>query len=263
MPGARAAGWRLVQSRVSFGLSRGRDLDPTGIEVPAEAIPPLPDDILSDPRRGWVDPRAWFADPARPIELEIGSGKGTFLLGAAGGAPGVNHIGVEYAREFFLYAADRVRRSGLANVRMLCADAGEFVRWRLPTGCVSVVHLYFPDPWPKAKHHRRRMISDRFLGDCARVLRPGGELRVVTDHAGYWAWMEDHFARWSTLFGDQSPGPEDAARVFVREPFSPPATARDGELVGTNFERKYRQSPGSGGGGTEFFAAVLRLRGGP
>lgn len=250
---------------MSFGLSRGRDLDPSGIEVPAEAVPPLPDDILSDPRRGWVDPRAWFADPDRPIELEIGSGKGTFLLGAAAGSPGVNYLGIEYAREFFVYAADRVRRGGLANVRMLCADAGEFVRWRLPSASVSVVHLYFPDPWPKARHHRRRMISDRFLTDCARVLRPGGELRVVTDHAGYWAWMEEHFARWSTFSGEHIHGPAGAhdqagpTRPYVREPFTPPATARDGELVGTNFERKYRQSPGSGGGGTEFFAAVLRL----
>lgn len=226
---------------VSFGLSRGRTLDPGPIAISEDSLPPLPDDILTRPQGGWVNAGSWFADPTRPLELEIGSGKGTFLLQQSTLQPGTNFLGIEYAREFFLYAADRLRRAGVPNVRMLCLDAGEFVHWRLADASVSVIHLYFADPWPKARHHRRRMVSDRFLGDAARVLKPGGELRIVTDHADYWAWMEDHFARWC------GPG-----RPFERLAFTPPESVGEGELVGTNFERKYRVE------GRPFNAAVLR-----
>lgn len=231
---------------MSFGLSRGRRLDPGTIEVPPEALPPLPDSILHDPAAGRVDPRLWFADPAAPLEIEVGSGKGTFILRQSGLQPGTNFLGIEYAREFYLYAADRLRRTDRTNVRMLCLDAGEFLHWRVPDRCAAVVHLYFPDPWPKAKHHRRRMVQDRFLADCARVLRPGGELRIVTDHADYWAWMEAFFERWT------SPGAGGVPAAFTREPFASPPTEREGEIVGTNFERKYRDE------GRTFHAAVLR-----
>lgn len=231
---------------MSFGLSRGKALEGSPVSVDAGRIPPLPDDVLSRPGSGWVDPRGWFADPAQPLEIEIGSGKGTFLVQQAALQPGTNFLGFEYAREFFSYAADRVRRAGLPNVRMLCVDAADFLHWRVPDGCAGVIHLYFPDPWPKSRHHRRRMVQDRFLADCARILPKGGELRVVTDHDEYWAWMQEHFARWT------SPSAERPAPVFERRDFASPASVGDGELVGTNFERKYRRE------GRPFHAAVLR-----
>lgn len=228
---------------MSFGLSRGRALVPGQIAIPDDAIPPLPDDILTRPDAGRIDPRSWFPDPARPLEIEIGSGKGTFLLQQAALSPNTNFLGIEYAREFFSYAADRIRRAALPNVRMLCLDAAEFLHWRIPDRCAAVIHLYFPDPWPKSRHHRRRMVQDRFLADAARILIPGGELRIVTDHPDYWAWMEGHFAR--------SVVPAQGA-LFERLPFSPPDSVSEGELVGTNFERKYRRE------GRPFHAAVLR-----
>jgi tRNA (guanine-N7-)-methyltransferase len=237
---------------MSFGLSRGRTLDPGAVGVTRAALPSLPDGLLDHPERGWIPVGRWFTHPDRPLELEIGSGKGTFLLNQAAAEPGVNFLGIEYAREFWLYACDRIRRAGLENVRLLNADATEFVRWRLGPEAVRTIHLYFPDPWPKRRHHRRRMIQHAFLADAARILCVGGELRVVTDHAPYWAWMTAHFEAWTkpATVGDQP--------VFTLEPFKSPPTAREGELVGTNFERKYREHPGAGGGGTEFFAVVLR-----
>lgn len=226
-------------------------MDTSGVEVDARSLPSMPDDVLMNRPGAWVDPRAWFEEPTRPFHLEIGSGKGTFLVQEAPEHPGVNWLGIEYEREFFLFAADRVRRAGLTNVKMMCCDASEFVHWRLPDRSVDVLHLYFPDPWPKRKHHRRRMIQDRFLEDCTRVLVEGGELRVATDHPEYWAWMEEHFARWTT---PTSP--------FERCPFEKPAGAKEGELVGTNFERKYRREveEGTDEGRRIFNATVLKLR---
>lgn len=236
---------------MSFGLSRQRDLDPGPIAVPPESLPPIPDDVLRDRSLAYVDPRAWFAHPERPLEIEIGSGKGTFLVQQAALQPETNFLGLEYAGEFFAYAADRLRRGQFANVRMMHTDAAELLHWRVTSACADVIHLYFPDPWPKAKHHRRRMVQDRFLIDAHRILRPGGQLRVVTDHAPYWAWMREHFDRFT------APG-EGRPALFAEGPFTSPPSARDGELVGTNFERKYRENPGAGGGGTDFFATVLQ-----
>ncbi|HYD01746.1 MAG TPA: tRNA (guanosine(46)-N7)-methyltransferase TrmB [Phycisphaerales bacterium] len=225
---------------MSFGLSNTKDLDPGRVGVDVAAIPPLPDDILQRRGAGHVPIHTWFADPSRPLEIEIGSGKGTFLVQQAPTQPETNFLGIEYAHDFYLYAADRIRRAAIPNVRMLCIDAADFVHWRVPDQAASVVHLYFADPWPKARHHRRRMVQDRFLQDCLRVLKPGGELRIVTDHPDYWAWMEEHFARWTTPRGP-----------YVRVPFLSPPTARDGEVVGTNFERKYRVE------GRDFHAVTL------
>jgi tRNA (guanine-N7-)-methyltransferase len=232
---------------MSFGLSRGRKLDSGVVGLRAEDLGPLPDDILTNPAAARIDPRQWFEHPDRPFELEIGSGKGTFLIQQAAEQPGTNFLGIEWAHEFYAYAADRLRRSGLANVRLLNADAVEFLRWRCPDSVASVVHLYFSDPWPKSRHHRRRVVQDRFLADAHRVLIPGGELRIVTDHEEYWAWMEEHFARWTI-----GPGQETGHLLFERRAFEAPQSAGEGELVGTNFERKYRRE------GRPFHAAVLK-----
>lgn len=208
----------------------------------AEEFPPLPDDIITNPLAGRLDIRAWFPHPERRLEIEIGSGKGTFLVQQASLTPETNYLGIEWAREFALYTADRVRRNRLPNVRVLNTDAAEFLHWRVPDAVAAVVHLYFPDPWPKTRHHRRRIVQQRFLHDVHRVLTPGGELRVVTDHDGYWEWMQREFAAVTT--GD--------APLFQLLPFERPNSAREGELVGTNFERKYRRE------GRPFHAAVLR-----
>jgi tRNA (guanine-N7-)-methyltransferase len=215
---------------MSFGLGHGRVLDdaPGVIGVTREECPVIPDEAIANPALARLDPRAWFKEPSRPLEIEIGSGKGTFLLGHAAANPAVNFLGIEWAREFYLYAADRIRRRGLTNVRMLHTDATEFLRWRCPDGVARVIHLYYSDPWPKAKHHKNRVVQDRFLAETRRILAPGGELRVVTDHPDLWAWCEDHFAR------------AVAAGGWERRAFTPPEWTDDDEVVGTNYERKTR-----------------------
>jgi tRNA (guanine-N7-)-methyltransferase len=202
---------------MSFGLSRGKELDTEGWGFTTRDLP--------SHEEGLIDPRSWFADSSRPFELEIGSGKGTFLVQQGVLQPRTNFLGIEWAGEFYRYAADRLRRHGLQNLRMLHGDATEFIRFWCPDSIADVVHLYFSDPWPKNRHHKRRVVQDASLKQIHRILRPGGELRIVTDHEDLWSWCEDHALRNAVL--------------FERHAFQPPESAGSSEMVGTNFERKF------------------------
>ena len=221
---------------MSGSLSHGKAQDVGAVGIDLDGLPGLGD----SPETSRVDPRTWFGADRRglPLDLEIGSGKGTFLVQQAEAQPGVNYIGVEYARAYWLHAADRCRRRGLTNVRLVHEDAGTFVSWRMCDGVMRVVHVYFPDPWPKKRHQKRRLIQAPFLRELHRVLAPGGEVRLVTDHDGYFAWMAEHAA--------------EVADQFTIEPFERSDSADGVEMVGTNFERKYRRE------GRPFHAMTLR-----
>ena len=94
-----------------------------------------------------------------PVHIEIGSGKGTFLVNQAQAQPEVNFLGIEWARKYYRYVVDRIGRRGLTNVRMLRADAATFLRDFVPEESVDCFHIYFPDPWPKKRHHKRRLLQ--------------------------------------------------------------------------------------------------------
>ena len=138
--------------------------------------PPLDDPV--------VDPLAWFDTPG-PFELEIGCGKGGFLLARARAYPERRLLGIEWANKYFRYCADRMARWNLTNVRVMRTDAKFFVLNHLPDECVTVLHLYHPDPWPKARHEKRRIVQPSFVDAVVRVLVPGGLWRVQTDHEPY------------------------------------------------------------------------------
>ena len=163
-----------------------------------------------------------------PVELEIGAGKGTFLLAIAQALPEHNYVGLEWAKAYAEFAADRLRRHAAANARIVHGEATWWVRCHIPDGSLAAVHVYFPDPWPKTRHHKRRLIQLPFLKEVQRILLPGGKLRLVTDHADYFAHMRQVLAAQADL------------RVI---PFDSPvplkADAPAGSIVGTNFERKY------------------------
>lgn len=158
-----------------------------------------------------------------PVEVEIGTGKGTFLLARASARPEVNFLGIEYARAYCAYAADRFRRHDLSNVRMLHTDAGEFFKSHIPANSLLRVHIYFPDPWPKRRHHRRRLIQPQFVDEVSRTLKIGGQLIIVTDHMGYFEHIQRVLA---------------VAKGLALIPI-PRMTDSEGQIVGTNFERKY------------------------
>ena len=163
-----------------------------------------------------------------PVELEIGSGKGTFLLAIATALPDHNYIGIEWAKAYADFAADRLRRHGTSNARMVNAEASWWLRCHVPDASLTAIHIYFPDPWPKTRHHKRRLIQLPFLKEVHRMLIPGGKLRLGTDHADYFAHMQATLAAQTDLQVVEFDSPV---------PLKPDAPA--GSIVGTNFERKY------------------------
>ncbi len=214
---------------MSFGLARGKSLDVGSVGIEMRSLP--------SPDEGLIDPRSWFDNPSKPLEIEIGSGKGTFLLQEAIQRQDVNYLGFEWAGEFYRYAADRIRRNHLNNVKVIYGDATEFLKFWCEEQVAHVIHLYFSDPWPKKRHHKRRVVQDDSLRSFHRVLSKEGEVRIVTDHDELWQWHEEHFERNTALFTQQK--------------FGTVASADEGELVGSNFERKYRKE------GRPFYAATL------
>ena len=214
---------------MSFGLSRGRTLITTGFGLDQSDLPPF--------ENGRIDPRGFFDHPEHRLEIEIGTGKGTFLVKQAPLRLDINYLGIEKTAEFYRYAADRMRRRSLDNVKILRADATEFIRYWCADSVVAVVHVYFSDPWPKKRHLQRRVIPDRSLTEFHRILAPAGEVRLVTDHPDLWAGYENHADR--------------NAHLFERRAFDRPESADEGEIVGTNFERKYRRE------GRPFYAMTL------
>ncbi len=176
---------------------------------------------------GKLDFRTIFGND-HPLELEIGSGKGTFLLAISEAKPQTNFIGIEWAREYALFAADRMRRRSRDNVRVVHGEASWWLRCHVPDNSLQALHIYFPDPWPKTRHHKRRLIQVPFIKDVHRILAPGGKLRLVTDHADYFAHMQAVLKEqtWLDLVEFDSPVPLAAG-------------APQGSIVGTNFERKY------------------------
>ena len=135
---------------------------------------------------GSVDP-----GPA-PLWLEIGFGGGEHMAAQAALRPGTAFIGAEPFLTGVASALRHIDEGGLANVRLHAGDARDLVQ-RLPDASVERVFILFPDPWPKSRHHKRRLVQTDFLGELARVLKPGGAVRFATDWADYANWTLERF----------------------------------------------------------------------
>jgi tRNA (guanine-N7-)-methyltransferase len=160
-----------------------------------------------------------------PVELEVGSGKGLFLANAAYATPGHNFLGLELSRKYARRAAERVGKLGLANVRVVAGDARLFLSRFVPPAGLRAVHVYFPDPWWKARHKKRRVFTAALVADVAQALEPGGEFRIATD-------VEEYFGVIRGLMAT-------APRFHELPSCEPKAPEHDLDYL-TNFERKYR-----------------------
>jgi tRNA (guanine-N7-)-methyltransferase len=144
----------------------------------------------------WEPPFDWAALFGRegPVEVELGCGKGMFLKESARLFPEVNYLGVERAGRYFRTAVARLTRSGAAHVRLIRADGLDVLARWVPPASLRRLHIYFPDPWPKKRHHKRRLFRPALLELTLRALAPGGELRLATDHAAYAAVIRELLA---------------------------------------------------------------------
>lgn len=134
---------------------------------------------------------ALFPHPVDDVWIEIGFGGGEHLAHMAEHHPEIGFIGsepfIDGTAKLLAVAVDR----GLDNLRLWPDDARDLLE-RLPSASIGRCYILFPDPWPKARHHRRRIISAETLATLARILAPGGILRLATDHTGYCRWMLGH-----------------------------------------------------------------------
>jgi tRNA (guanine-N7-)-methyltransferase len=116
-----------------------------------------------------------------PLEVEVGSGKGLFLQSAAMAVPEHNFLGIEIAEKYARFAAARLAKHGLSNAVMIHGDAQRLFGELLPDHSVAAVHIYFPDPWWKKRHHKRRVMNESFVRQIERTLEHGGRLHFWTD----------------------------------------------------------------------------------
>jgi tRNA (guanine-N7-)-methyltransferase len=131
-----------------------------------------------------LDARLWFGREA-PLILEIGCGTGTSTLAMAQSEPDVNVIAVEVYRRGLAQLLCAIEREDVGNIRLIRGDAVDVLQHLITPGSLTGVRAFFPDPWPKARHHKRRLLQPATVALIADRLRPGGVLHAATDHPGY------------------------------------------------------------------------------
>ncbi len=165
-----------------------------------------------------LDVAACFSLPP-PAHVDVGCGRGQFLLARARRLPGVPFLGIEYKARRLRQVDRAVRQAGLHNVRLLQAEAAYAVAYLLPDRCVAAYYVLFPDPWPKRRHHKRRLFSAAFLDALHRTLIEGGVVHIATDHAAYGTSIQEVFARDARFGLDRPFEPEEDERTEYERTF--------------------------------------------
>lgn len=156
-----------------------------------------------------------------PLEVDVGSGEGRFLLAMAAKYPERNFLAIERLLGRVRKTIHEAQLRSINNVRVLRVESAYSVRYLLPPSSVDVFHVAFPDPWPKRRHWERRLVNVEFLQACHTALAPNGELRLKTDHAGYFEAMQE---------------------VIAKSPqFRPIDWPEDPDYPRTDFERKFEK----------------------
>jgi tRNA (guanine-N7-)-methyltransferase len=226
--------WRVPRGCLldERGLARVAGVNSAGKESSSttpEIVPPTP-----------IDWQALFGND-RPVEIEVGMGKGQFLLMSALQRPEVNFFGIEVVRKYQLYATTRCAIRQLANVRTTCADARWVLHFFVPAESVQAVHVYFPDPWWKARHKKRRLFNTEFVYDVARILQPAGQLLLATDVEEYFGVMCDT-VREVGAFQELQAGPDNSTPPEWQTNFEKKARARGNPIWRAVFARRQTSS---------------------
>jgi tRNA (guanine-N7-)-methyltransferase len=178
------AGGPVEPRRILYGRRRGRRLRTGQRHLVETLLPRLAIDLASAP--DLIAPAGLFEDAPREVWLEIGFGAGEHLAVQARANPGIGLIGCEPYLNGVVRLLTAIEAEGRRNIRILRDDARLLVA-RLAAASIGRVFILFPDPWPKARHHKRRMVSPAMLAGLARVMAAGAELRIATDDGGYLA----------------------------------------------------------------------------
>jgi len=161
--------------------------------TPAPAAPRTRVIPVSDPTRPFP-PDTLSSDAARPLEIEIGCGNGRFLAARAARNPGTDYLGIERLLGRVRKLDKKAIRLGLDNLRILRLEAFYTFHYLLPRHGVRTVYVFFPDPWPKRRHHERRLFSPLFLDALWARLEIGGAIQIATDHPDYFTEIRARFA---------------------------------------------------------------------
>ena len=165
---------------------------PTSIYVPSNWVA----------RLDWVE----VFGNAQPVEVDIGCGKGSFLLWSAQTRATTNFVGVDRLLRRLRKIDRKVQRIGLPNVRLIRVEASYLVGFLVPEASVAAYHVYFPDPWPKRRHRQRRLICGAFLSDLHRTLCEGGAVNCATDDAEYFQVDSARISSGRTIHGEGGGG---------------------------------------------------------
>ena len=190
------------------------------VVLPNSGFPVVIDSGSVHGRLNWGD---LFSNDGT-VEVEVGFGKGRFLIETAAVHPEVNFLGIEVAKKYLELVAWRVMKRGLTNVRLILEESETVFNNHIAGSTVNACYIFFPDPWPKKRHYKRRLLQGPFVDDLARALVPGGRVHLVTDFKEYY----------------------EAALPFFREnpKFDPveedPAGCGAEDLVLSGYELKYR-----------------------
>ncbi|NLE37982.1 MAG: tRNA (guanosine(46)-N7)-methyltransferase TrmB [Pirellulaceae bacterium] len=183
-------------------------------------------DELPNPWR----PEAVFGRVA-PLEIEVGSGKGLFLRGAAATRPDVDFLGIEIREKYAQFAAAGLAKRELNNGVVVHGDGLKLFAELLPDATIAAIHVYFPDPWWKKRHKKRRVFRESFMRDIERVLAPGGELHFWTDVEEYFRTTLELLARATRLEGPFEVAPREAEHDMDYHTHFERRTRQHGEAV--------------------------------
>ncbi|MFC5051393.1 tRNA (guanosine(46)-N7)-methyltransferase TrmB [Rubritalea spongiae] len=168
---------------------------------------PVPNEFMPDDYFARLNPSTIFNND-QPLEIDLGCGDGSFLIAMAQQFPERNFLGVERLLGRVKKVCRKAERENLDNCKVLRLESKYVIEWLFPENSIDRLHLLCPDPWPKARHHKNRLVQQDFLEALYKALKPGGEFCFKTDHPEYFEWVEEEMNTFQKF--EQLEWPEDA-----------------------------------------------------